>query len=220
MTRSSSLLERCAAALALAADHPLLRAMSDGTVPPAVFARYLVLEEGFVDTAARLVEVVAVAETDAAAARRLAETRADLEGAQRAHLAAARAGTASVLGAPPAAHDVLSRHTLALADAHGAPAVTVCLAAAETLYARWCAAAAARDAIRPAALQGWIDLHATARFAEQAAFWRSLVDRIPEDEVGDAELDAWFAGMLAAENAFHAAAEADDASGTDEEDAA
>lgn len=199
MTRSAGLLARCAEDLAAAAGRPLLCAMAEGTVTDAVFSRYLAIEGRFVGTAVRLVEMVLADEADPGARVELTRIHADLVGPQTRYFTDLADRTAP----GPDGCDPLSEYALGLADRHGASAVAVCLSAAETLYASWCSEASARDIVRAEAVQQWIDLHATTAFGAQAAFWRSLVDRIPIAEADDATLDDWFAGMLAAENAFH-----------------
>lgn len=195
MSRSDALLARCDDDLAVAAARPLLRAMADGDVESAVFARYLELEAGFVGTAADLVERVREAEADAGVRKRLRMIHDDLTGPQQGYFAAKGVGRD--------AGSVLSDYALSLAATAGVPAIAVCFAAAETLYLTWASAASAHALPRAVPLQQWIDMHATPAFSAQAAFWRSLVDRIPETFVSDRMLDDWFRGMLAAENAFH-----------------
>lgn len=195
MSRSDALLARCDDDLAAAAARPLLRAMADGSVEPVVFARYLELEGGFVGAAADLVERAREAEAEAALQERLRMIHDDLTGPQQGYFAAEGVGRDT--------GSVLSDYALSLADAHGVPAIAVCFAAAETLYLRWATTASVLDLPREPRLQRWIDMHATAEFAAQAAFWQELVDRIPASEVSDRMLDDWFRGMLVAENAFH-----------------
>jgi thiaminase/transcriptional activator TenA len=195
MSRSDALLARCDDDLAAASACPLLGSMADGGVEPAVFARYLELEAGFVRTAAELVERAFEEESDAAVRERLQMIHDDLTGPQHRYFAEG--------GVARDAESVLSTFTRSLAAAHHVPAIVVCFAAAETLYLRWASAASVRGLPREPALQRWIDMHATPEFAAQAVFWQSLIDRIPETVVSDRMLDDWFRGMLAAENAFH-----------------
>lgn len=206
MSRSERLLERHAEAIAAAMSRPLLVAMTDGTVPPSVFARYLALEEGFVVTAGHLVALLLESGPDAESRPHLERALQDLRGEQREYFDAATGRGGPREPSRDAPRDALSGYALALVARHGGAAVPVCFAAAETLYAAWCTRAVMMPVARPDAVQRWIDLHATASFAEGAAMWRSMVDRLPPRLIDDALLDAWFSGMLAAENVFHDAA--------------
>ncbi|MDN3310182.1 hypothetical protein QWJ90_04505 [Microbacterium oryzae] len=202
---------RCRDDLASATRHPLLRAMTRGRVTTGEFQRYAELESTFVTTALGLAERARDEERDPAVRRRLDDIVADLAGPQHDYFRRlAEDGVAAPI-AGPRTTDPLTAYVTALAVSHGAPAIAVCFAAAETLYAIWCAAAARRPRPRPQAVQAWIDMHATVEFAAQAQFWRSLVDRLPIGEVDDATLDAWFLGALEAENRFHDAAYEKDA---------
>lgn len=201
MTRSEEMLVRCGSELSAAVHHPLLRDMTAGRISTGAFLRYAALEAGFVETARRLAERARDVEEDAGVHAVLEGIVTDLAGPQGDYFR-------MLLDEDPAARrqtDPLTAYVETLAESHGAAAIAVCFAAAETLYATWCAAAARRMRARPQAVQVWIDMHATSTFAAQAAFWRSLIDRLPAD-IDDATLDAWFIGALAAEDRFHDAA--------------
>ncbi|MDQ1136257.1 thiaminase/transcriptional activator TenA [Microbacterium sp. SORGH_AS 1204] len=200
MTRSTRLLERQADAVAASAAHPLLVAMTDGTVPASVFSRYLALEGRFVETAAVLVERLLEDGPDPADEARLEVLLTHLRGDQRAYFDRA-AGLTAVIDEGP---DALTAHVLEVVSHFGTAAIPVCFAAAETLYASWCARAAAQSASRPAAVQEWIDLHTTTAFTDGVAAWLAMVDRLPtRTDVDDRQLDQWFSRMLAAEDVFH-----------------
>lgn len=199
MTRSARLLDRHADAIAAASAHPLLGAMTDGTLRPSVFARYLALEGRFVETAGELVDLLIDDGPDAADRSRLEALAHDLRGAQRAYFDRLAGHAADVDGTA----DVLSTHVRGAASRHGTAVIPVCFAAAETLYARWCTEAAETPAHRAAEIQEWIDMHASADFAAGVASWYAMVDRLPQGEVDDPTLDLWFTEMLTAENAFH-----------------
>jgi thiaminase/transcriptional activator TenA len=201
MSRSAALTERHAAALDVAARHPLLAAMTDGSVSPAVFARYLTFEGVFVRTAARTAGYLvwqAPAWDDAA---RHAQTLAGLVGEQAAYFTATGADASiDVLAADPGP---LGRHVASAVAEGGYGAAVSCFAAAETLYENWCRSAAATAPPRAIDVQRWISLHTSPGFVAGARFLRSCIDKIPSSELPDAELDRWFGGMLAAENDFH-----------------
>ena len=207
-SRAEALVARCSEALDASARVPLLTQMSDGSVSGEAFARYLVVERDFVRTAARVAGWCLWQQPDWALAERHGAAVADLVGPQSAYFAelAERWPAEGDL-------DVVRDRAAALRDrvelsraTGGYPAVVTCLLAAETLYLRWCTAASAGPAAgtaRPADVQAWIDLHVTPGFRAQVAFLAEVVDTLPAP-VTDAELDGWFRGMLAAEDAFHA----------------
>jgi thiaminase/transcriptional activator TenA len=213
-SRAEALVVRCADALDASATVPLLAQLTDGTVAGEVFARYLVVERDFVRTAARVAGWCLWQQPEWAVAEQHAAAVADLVGPQSAYFAALAArwpvdGDLDVVLDRAAALRQQVERALATG---GYPAVVTSLLAAETLYLRWCTAAAETPADRPDDLQEWIDLHVTAGFRAQVAFLAEVVDTLPAP-VTDDELDGWFRGMLTAEDAFHASPFAGSGSG-------
>lgn len=204
--RAAALVARCDDDLRRSASVRLIGELTDGTVDAETFGRYLAVEHDFVRTAARLAGYCLWQQPEWSLAVRHAAAIADLVGPQEAYFAGLRAewpiddaSTAAVL----ADASVLRTTVVAALAEGGYPAVVASLAAAETLYLRWCTAASALPAERPAAVQRWIDLHVTPEFATQVGFLHELLDDLPAP-VTDAELDGWFRAMLIAEDAFHA----------------
>ena len=103
---------------------------------------------------------------------------------------------------------VLSDVVLDQVAGGGRAAAVTGMLAAETMYARWCTAAAAVPAERAPDLQVWIDLHTEPAFLAQVDALRADVDALDPAVVPDARLDRWFAGVLRAEITFHEAAHA------------
>ena len=206
--RAAALVDRCAGALDASAQVPLLAAMADGTIADDAFARYLAIEHAFVRTAARLAGYCLWQQPEWSRAERHAEAVVDLVGPQSRYferLLATRPVDEAGLPAVLARASVLEATVTAALDEGGYAGVVTSLAAAETLYLRWCARAADRAVPRPDDVQRWIDLHVADGFRAQVAFLHQLVDELPDD-VTDAQLDRWFVGMLRAEDAFHASA--------------
>lgn len=206
--RAARLLARCEKQLETSCSAPLLAAMAAGTVDPVTFGRYLVIEYDFVQTAARVAAWCVWAEPVWARAVAHAEAVTDLVGAQEAQLAGLRQLWPVEADHLPGLRRRAAPLTATLQGClrrGGYPAVVTSLAAAESLYLRWCAAASDPPRMRSAAVQGWIDAHTSPAFLTRVSFLHSLVDAIP-DEVLDAQLDEWFTAMLAAEDTFHAAA--------------
>lgn len=205
-SRSAALVARCDDDLRRSASVRLITELTDGTVEAETFGRYLVAEHDFVRTAARLAGYCLWQQPDWPLAARHAATVADLVGPQEDYFAGLRAewpvDDAAAAAVLADASVLRTTVTVALAEG-GYPAVVASLAAAETLYLRWCTAAASASVARPAAVQRWIDLHVDPAFAAQVAFLHELLDDLPAP-VTDAELDRWFRAMLVAEDAFHA----------------
>ncbi|MFC3999345.1 TenA family protein [Nocardiopsis sediminis] len=204
-SRSGRLLAATAGDLDRAAGVRLLADLSAGRVDPVAYARYLLIEEGFVHTAARVLGAAVWHAPGWEATVGHARSLHGLVTEQRDYFARARADWPVRADlSPEARHEAgaLSRYVLAGAAEHGYPAIVVAMFAAEQLYLTWCSAAAARDVARPAMVQDWIELHARPPFTDQVAFLRAEVDALPA-EIPDATVRAWFTGMLEAENRFH-----------------
>jgi len=194
-SRSAGMVERGAAELDRSATHPLLTAMSDGSIAASTFERYLVLEGAFVLSAARAIGAVIAAERDEATMRVLTGMLSDLLDEQRDYFARAT-GDLSSAGSTPL-HELVEQATAG----GDVPAIIVAMSAAETLYERWCGDAP--EVKRDARVQEWIDIHTSSGFRRGAAFWRALVDRISVESADDARLDELFIRALHAENEFH-----------------
>ncbi|MDK3255209.1 TenA family protein [Blastococcus capsensis] len=208
--RAAALVARQAGALDDACGCRFVRAAVDGTLSDDDFARYLFIEESFVLTAARVLGRVVWESTTWETLLPNARSLTNLVTDQRSYFGSLRgrwpvSGTEVAETAARAA--VLSDVVLAQVRDGGRPAAVTGMLAAETMYARWCTAAAAAP---PAArsrrqpdLQAWIDLHTQQDFLDQVKALEADVDRLGEDEADDGDLDRWFAGVLEAEIAFH-----------------
>jgi thiaminase/transcriptional activator TenA len=219
-SRSDALRERNAAVLAVSADRALMQEIATGTVSTETYARYLAVEEDFVRTAVRVAGFCLWAEPVWDRAARHGDVVTALLGEQLDYFAALReewVADGAELEAVLERASVLRRYVLdAVATGQYAAAVTG-MFAAETLYLGWCTQASGVDAVRPAAVQDWLDLHTSAQFQAQVDFLASLVDDLPES-ITDESLDTWFTGMLYAENAFHDAVYDEEAISSDAAD--
>lgn len=206
--RSTALLERSAALLDEACGIRFVREATDGTLADADFARYLVIEEAFVLTASRVLGRVIWESTDWDTLLPHARSLTNLVTEQREYFARLRGrwpvptdATADVLRRSA----VLSEVVLDQVATGGRAAAVTGMLAAETMYARWCTAAAV-PVKRPPDLQAWIDLHTEPAFLAQVEALRADVDALDPDVVPDEQLDRWFTAVLRAEVTFHAAA--------------
>lgn len=208
LSRAAALLGRQRGALDAACAIPFVQQVTDGSLTDAALARYLLVEEAFVLTASRVLgRVVWESPTwdellpHARSLTNLVTDQRDYFAGLRGRFPVDPADADGVLARGAVLTDVV----LAQVAEGGRAAAVVGMFAAETMYARWCTAAAAVDAPRQADLQAWVQLHTEPAFLAQVDALREDVDRIGP-EVPDADLDRWYAAVLAAEVEFHAVA--------------
>lgn len=204
-SRSERVVAACAADLARSADVRFVREATDGTVDDDAFAAYLAVEERFVRTATRVTGYLVWASTEWSEAAAHARTVGALVGEQLDWFQRVRTrwpGGADRLADAVARSRPLADHVLRLTAEHGAPAALTAMFAAETLYAGWCARAAALPVGRFSDLRDWIDLHAATSFTDGVRSLAAAVDAVP-DAVDDDTLATWFRDTLTAEDAFH-----------------
>jgi thiaminase/transcriptional activator TenA len=203
-TRSAALIERHRHLLDEACAIRFVREATDGTLADADFARYLLVEEAFVLTASRVLGRVVWESTTWADLLPSAQSLTNLVTEQRDYFAGLRGRWPVEDGAETLARAAaLSDTVLGQVADGGRPAALTGMLAAETMYARWCTAAAAGPARRGPDLQAWIDLHAEPPFLEQVEALRRDVDALHPAQVSDARLDEWFTAVLRAEIGFH-----------------
>lgn len=205
-TRSARLLERQADRLQRSREVPFVTECTAGTIAPETFARYVMIEEAFVITAARVAGFMVYSHDEWDGIGRHATTLHSLMTKQRAYFAELRGRwpvderATEVLDASR----VLSDYVLDLVAAAGVPGATVAMFGAETLYQSWCARAVELGHEREPDLQAWLDLHVLDTFSAQVATLAGEIDAMDPRLVPDEQLDAWYVGMLDAEDAFHA----------------
>jgi thiaminase/transcriptional activator TenA len=203
-SRSRRLLSAWAPELDRALGMRFVREVGSGTISEAAYANYLLAEEGFVLTAARLHGLAVWDAPSWAAARRNGLAVHALVTEQAEYFRCARAAwpvparARAELDAP----DPLSAFALDAARAGGYPAIMTVLFAAETLYLTWCTRAMDGGSVTAGPVRDWVALHAAEPFRAGVAALAEQVDRIPP-AVPDTALDRWFGGMLDAEVAFH-----------------
>jgi thiaminase/transcriptional activator TenA len=193
-------------------DHRFFREVATDAIDDRVFARYLRIEYGFVDTAARALGY-AVAKAPSFQERRSLsfglyglvtdQEQVFMEAFER-------------MGAPHNERTGLAPRGLALplhalflkvAETEGYEEILACTLAAEWMYLTWCSAANQSPSSR-GTICDWVGLHAGGPFAEHVAWVRSEIDaRGPTLTEGrQARLGALFEQALEAEIAFHDAA--------------
>lgn len=195
-----------------ALGHRFFRQVATDAIDDRVFARYLRIEYGFVDTAARVLGYAVAKAPSFQERRRLGvglyglvtdQERFFIDAFERM---GARAGERTALPPPGSA---LPLHTLFLnvAETENYEEILACTLAAEWMYLTWCSTANQSPSSREY-IRDWVALHAGGAFADHVAWVRSeLDDRGPTLAAPrQARLVALFEQALAAEIAFHDAA--------------
>ena len=192
--------------------HRFFREVADDTIADKVFARYLRIEYGFVDTAAATLGYAVAKAPSFRERRRLAFGLHGLVTDQEQFFVEAFARMAAPeharTGLPPQGSSSLL-HVLFLTVARTAryEDILACMLAAELMYLTWCSKAAQTPSSRPY-IRDWVELHAGGAFAEHVAWLRSELDgrgpvlRAPRQ----ARLCEFFEHALASEISFHDAA--------------
>jgi thiaminase (transcriptional activator TenA) len=193
-------------------DHRFFREIATDAINDQVFARYLRIEYGFVDTAARALGYAVAKAPSFQERRRLGLGLYGLVTDQEQFFIDAF----ERMGAPDYERTSLAPQGLALplhalflkvAETEGYEEILACTLAAEWIYLTWCSTANRSPSSR-AYIREWVALHAGGSFAEHVAWVRSEIDaRGPTlIEARQARLSALFEEALEAEIAFHDAA--------------
>jgi thiaminase/transcriptional activator TenA len=192
--------------------HRFFREIATDAIDDRVFARYLRIEYGFVDTAARTLGYAVAKAPSFRERRRLGLGLYGLVSDQEQVFVDAF----ERMGAPANERTGLAPEGLALplntlflsvAETEGYEEILACTLAAEWMYLTWCSAANESRSSR-GYIRDWVALHAGGAFAEHVAWVHSEIDdRGPTlTEARQARLSAVFEQALEAEIAFHDAA--------------
>ena len=189
--------------------HRFFREIATDATDDRVFARYLRIEYGFVDTAARALGYAVAKAPSFQERRRLSLGLYGLVMDQEQFFVDAfeRMGTPDNERtglAPQGLAFPLHALFLKVAETEGYEEILACTLAAEWMYLTWCSAANRSPSSR-ATIRDWVALHAGGAFAEHVAWVRSEIDdRGPTlNEARQARLTALFEEALEAEIAFH-----------------
>ena len=192
--------------------HRFFREVATDAIHDHVFARYLRIEYGFVDTAARTLGYAIAKAPSFQERRRLGLGLYGLITDQEKFFIAAfaRMGVRAEerTGLPPQG-PALPLHTLflAVAETEGYEEILACVFAAEWMYLTWCSKASQSPSSRDY-IQDWVALHAGGAFADHVAWVRSEIDdrgpALADSRQG--RLRSLFEKALEAEIAFHDAA--------------
>jgi thiaminase/transcriptional activator TenA len=189
--------------------HRFFREVAADTINDRVFSRYLRIEYGFVDTAARALGYAVAKAPSFQERRRLGLGLYGLVTDQEQVFVDAF----ERMGAPHNERTSLAPQGLALplhalflkvAETEGYDEILACTLAAEWMYLTWCSTADKSPSSR-GYIRDWVTLHAGGAFAEHVAWVRSELDtRGPTlAEARQARLGVLFEEALQAEIAFH-----------------
>jgi thiaminase/transcriptional activator TenA len=192
--------------------HRFFREVATDAIDDRVFARYLRIEYGFVDTAARALGYAVAKAPSFQERRRLGLGLYGLVTDQETvfidafERMGARDNERTGL-APQGLALPLHALFLKVAETEGYEEILACTLAAEWMYLTWCSAANQSPSSR-VYIRDWVGLHAGGAFAEHVAWVRSEIDsRGPAlTQARQARLGALFEQALEAEIAFHDAA--------------
>jgi thiaminase (transcriptional activator TenA) len=189
--------------------HRFFREVATDAIDDGVFARYLRIEYGFVDSAARALGYAVAKAPSFQERRRLGVGLYGLVTDQEQVFVHAF----ERMGAPGNERTGLAPQGLAVplhalflkvAETEGYEEILACTLATEWMYLTWCSAVNQSPSSR-ATIRDWVALHAGGAFAEHVAWVRSEIDtRGPTlTEARQARLGALFEEALQAEIAFH-----------------
>lgn len=200
-----SILDVAADAWARSVDARFIREATDGTLRDDVFARYLRIERGFVQTSARVRAAAAFASPTEDALNLHRRAMNSLLDSQHPYLSAAIERLAIEPTPSPAADrsEELSRHVLRVARTRDYAQILIVMLAAEELYATWCSAAIRTEAPRNPLLTEWIELHVSPPFTDEVAELTAELDALHPSDSLVATLGACAAEVLDLEVTFH-----------------
>lgn len=159
--------------------HRFVRDIEADALPRAVFARYVVHEQAFVETAILIFGHAMLKAPDFAARRRLCGVLQGLSGEQLGYfdrvfvalgIAPFKPGVR-----PPQSVTAFDRYMLDVAETGSYLDILAVMLAAEWMYATWCERAYQRPISDPD-ISDWVRLHAAPEFLAQADWLRGNVD--------------------------------------------
>lgn len=165
-------------------SHRFVRDIEMDTLPREVFARYVVHEHAFVETAILIFGHAMLKAPDFAARRRLCGVLYGLSGEQLGYFDRVFASLGTVLpkpgGIPPRSVIAFGRYMLGVAETGSYLDIVTIMLAAEWMYATWCGRACQRLISDPDILN-WVRLHAAPEFSAQVDWLRGRVDAAGTD---------------------------------------
>ncbi|MHB1524166.1 MAG: TenA family protein [Candidatus Dormibacteria bacterium] len=203
--------DRAGPAWTAATRQRFVRDVTNNRLTRDVFQRYLLIEVGFIDTAAKALGMAIRKAPSYAERRYLARGLYELTTEQYDYFVSAFRLLGMDLPGPRAPSSAgiagLHRHFLSVANNGTYQEIIACFLAAEWLYLTWCTKAAQAEISNPM-LREWIVLHTSREFADHVGWLRSEIDRlgVPRTDCMAARVVAAFDGALRLEIGFHNAA--------------
>lgn len=190
--------------------HRFVRDIEAGTLPRAVFRRYVVYEHAFVETAILIFAQALLKAPDLTARRRLCGVLNGLGGEQLGYFdrvfAALHVAPHDPGKALPASVTAFDRGMLRMAETGSYLDILTIMLAAEWMYATWCGRAQ-QTPISDPEIADWVRLHAETEFLAQADWLKAQLDAAaPQvDEAEFERLASLFGHALRLEIDFHTA---------------
>ena len=159
--------------------HRFVRDIEADSLPREVFARYVVHERAFVETAILIFGHAMLKAPDFTARRRLCGVLHGLSGEQLDYFDRVFASLGTALPdptmRPPQSVTAFDRYMLDVAETGSYLDILAVMLAAEWMYATWCKRACQRPISDPD-IADWVRLHAAPEFLAQADWLRNNVD--------------------------------------------
>ena len=185
--------------------HRFVRDIEADALPRAVFARYLVYEGGFVETAILIFGHALLKAPDYASRRVLCGVLHGLGGAQLGYFDRAFAALGNSRSERPSAVTAFDRGMLHIAETGSYLDIIAIMLAAEWMYATWCSRANQRPISDPLIAE-WVRLHAEPDFLAQRDWLMAQLDAAPDvDTATFQRLSGLFGEALRLEIDFHTA---------------
>jgi thiaminase/transcriptional activator TenA len=189
--------------------HRFVHEVANDAIADAVFSRYLVVEFGFLETAARVLGAAVRKAPSFEQCRYLASGLLALTTDQYGYFLRVfstlgiDSGAALGQAVPPAARG-LHEHFLDTADQGSYEEILACMLGAEFFYLTWCTEADKTPASR-GPIREWVKLHTAKPFAQHVRWIKAELDRRARDldEERFARVQTAFTRTLEAEIRFH-----------------
>ena len=183
-------------------EHPFVKAIAEGTLPPGAYHRYLVYEGAFVETAISIFAYATAKAPDLAAKRWLIGVQDALVRDQIPYFeqSFAEHGVETDIAIPEAVR-AFDQGMLEIARTGDFTEILTAMFAAEWMYWTWCSRAVDREIADPH-IRRWVELHADDAFAAQAHRLKDAIDTHAGAGVFG-RLSAIFGRVTELEIAFH-----------------
>ncbi|SPJ26393.1 TenA family protein [Palleronia abyssalis] len=208
---SEALSERCLRENRLSfdrmVDHRFVRDIGSDSLQPGVFDTYLQIEGAFVSTAISIFAFATTKATDIGDRRRLIAVQDALVNVQIPYfedVLARRQVTSAGRASKDPRTGAFDRGMYRIASEDSLPEILAAMFAAEWMYMTWCNRVSARMISDPD-IRGWVDMHTSSEFVEQACWLKDRLDTAGEtmSEIEAAACSRIFGHVQELEYEFH-----------------